>query len=176
MNWRYQWPQLQNGYLERAGIDIAVTCTSPEEDEFPSVRREGSKENRALHEIDQRVDKLDDAKRAQHKDAKQAVEADRAFNDALNGALQEADLQPEALASEDETETAHVERQHRLVGFFRNMSQRLHHMKEQVPEIARDWRARFDGAQERLSAWIGHRQAPPDGEDGLAQPPEEPKL
>ena len=51
------------------------------------------------------------------------------------------------------------------------MSQRLNHLKEQVPEVAREWRARFDGAQERMRAWFGYRHKPEDDSEPDTTPP-----
>jgi hypothetical protein len=174
MNWRYDWPKLQNGYLERAGIDLEVTCTSAEEDAFPTIRREGAKESRAAREIAERAEQLDGTAQTRHQEAREALEADRAFTEALNGAVTEAAV-CETPATQDEES---FERQHRLVGFYHAMSDRLTHLKDQVPDIAREWRARLDGAKERMRAWFGYRD-PPQGTDPPTEDPptqEEPKL
>lgn len=154
MEWRYEWPKLQNNYLEQAGHEVRVRSTSDAEDALPELPKNGTKKNRELMEVAERIDQLPAEERAKHEEAKERLEADRAFNDAFNEAIETA------YRATDDTDPLEddqrFDEQYRVVGFFRNMSRRIEHLRERVPDVANAWRERFRGMNERMRSWFGH--------------------
>lgn len=174
MRWRYEWPKLQNAYLERAGADVRVSSTSVEEDEFPNIPRLGTSEDKQLHAIEERREALDEKAQAAHEEAKQVEAIDREFREQHNDTLRQAFTE----AHEDSTDSheALERRQVRLTVWWRNMSQRFNEWRFEFREKAAEWRQHFSNQEEKLRSLIGwHRPEEPDTSGSGRTPPEEPQ-
>lgn len=153
MAWRYEWPQLQNEYLERAGFDVRVSSTSAEEDEFPIIPRDGTGEDKQLHAIEERREQLSEEARAKHDEAMQAQEIDREFREQHNETLRLAFT--EAHHEDADSETASERQQMRLAAWWRNMSQRFNEWRFDFHEKAAEWREHFANQENRLRHLLG---------------------
>lgn len=171
MGWRYDWPKLQNAYLEKAGAEVRVTSTSQEEDEFPTVPRLGTSENAQTRAIDERSHALDEAARARHEEAKQTEEIDREFREQHNQTMRQAFTDTHAPEEEtaDGASVAEAREEKRLAAWWRNMSQRFNTWRFDFQEKAAEWREHFSNQDGRLRGLLGwHHQ--PEQEETMVEP------
>lgn len=158
MEWRYEWPKLQNTYLERAGVDIRVTSTSAEEDQFPDIRFLGRNAKSETRTIDQRDAELSDEQRAVHDEKLEAKEADELFREMHNEALKDAFTElegPQGSQSETGERT-------RVALWWHNTSQRFNQWRFDFEEKAGEWRERFAQQTSRIREIIGWHRTPHD--------------
>ncbi len=162
MRWRYEWPELQNQYLERAGSDARVTSTSADEDQFPDVRFLSGGQSHETHNMTQRADAMPDASRNKHDAAQAKAEKDQELRDIHNAALQSAaqDAPPETVddANRDAVRNA---------VWWRNMSSRFSSWRSDFTEKAQEWRERFAAQEWRLKSMLGWH-----GQEHDLDPPE----
>ncbi|MEL7381869.1 MAG: MobA/MobL family protein [Pseudomonadota bacterium] len=179
-DWRYDWPKLQNEYLERAGSDMRVTCTSEFEDDAPNIRFLGSGRSHEVEHIAQRnetvAQQADDAPRNKHDEAEEKRELAKEFNEIHNAAMHQSAADATASAR-DEADRETV----RTTTWWRNMSERFHTWRGDFAEKAEEWRERFKAQEQRLKSVFGwyeqaHEQPPPDAPEPDDTPqPEEPE-
>lgn len=169
MEWRYEWPKLQNLYLERAGSDVRVRSTSDDEDAYPDVPRLPESGNVQTHAIEQRRHQLDGEEREKHEAAKAAEERDQAFKALHNDTMRQAFV-------DEHTETDEGERegrdQMRLAAWWRNATQKFNQWRFDFREQASVWRERFDQQKARLSALLGWHHHASDGPQEITRPEE----
>lgn len=166
MEWRYEWPKLQNAYLERAGSDVRVRSTSLDEDNYPDVPRLPEGGNVQIHAIEQRRHELQGEEREKHEAAQAAETRDQTFRALHNDTVRQAFLDEHA---EPDDAAQDSREQMRLAAWWRNASQRFNQWRFDFREQADVWRERFGQQKERLSSLLGWHH-PPEG-DG---PPREP--
>ncbi len=155
MRWRYEWPKLQNGYLEQAGSEIRVRSTSAEEERFPDAPRLAEGGDDRIHAIEQRAHELDAASREKHEAAKRVEEMDQAFRAFHNSNVLMAYQDARAEASD---ETARVEREQvRQAAWWRNVSIYISRWREEFREQVGIWRDRIVKQAERVASLIGWR-------------------
>jgi hypothetical protein len=157
-NWRYDWPKLQNGYLERVGSDVRVRATSEEEDAWPLLKRQATGDNPVTHAIGERQHELTDEQRANHEEAKAREAADREFRRMHNETLRQA-FKDEHSASTPQERSEHEAR--RITAWWRNMSQRYHHWRDDFREQTSEWGERFRLQKERMKLLLGWHIEPP---------------
>ena len=173
-NWRYDWPKLQNEYLERAGSDVRVTSTSAEEDAFPETRFRGTGQSNEMHNLSQRAEAMPAEQREKHDEAKEKIEKYDEFKQVRDAAV----LQAANLAAADQAEGERAARDRETVRttvWWRNMSERFHTWRDDFAEKAQEWRARFAMQETRMKAvigWQAHNQEPPP--DAVPPPHHEP--
>lgn len=178
MNWRYEWPKLQNAYLERAGSSVRVRSTGSDEDAYPGVPRLPESGKAETHAIELRRHELEGEVLEKHEAAKQAEEREQAFRSVHNDTIRQA-------FKDDHAETDDAGReareQVRLAAWWRNVSQRFNQWRFDIREHADVWRERFEQQKGRLQSLLGWH-APEQGErfersDGpaSANPPELPE-
>ena len=166
-DWRYEFPKLQNEYLERKGSDVRVTCTSEYEDQFPDIRFLGAGRSHEVEHIAQRneavAQQANDAPRNKYDEAEAKRELSNEFNEIHNAAMHESATDATAAAHQkSDRETV------RTTTWWRNMSERFHTWRSDFAEKAEEWRERFKAQEQRLKSVIGWH-----GQD-LEQPPPEP--
>lgn len=156
MHWRYEWPRIQNGFLDRAGHDTRVTATQ-RKDDTPHSRDDSVQGAARSMEM-----------RGEPTRAREVAEMNAMHNDTVRQAL--ADLQHPDVPTEDHREVL------RLSGWWRNMSARFQSWRGDFAEKAEEWRERFKGQDWRLKSMLGwqHEEysAPPTPE---VAPPETPE-
>ncbi len=154
MHWRYEWPRVQNAYLEAAGHDTRVTATARKDDPTPHERDESVQGVARTMEM-----------RGEPTRAREVAEMNSMHNDTLRQAA--ADAAPVSQESSDQQDGA------RLSAWWRNMSARFSSWRDDFAEKAEEWRERFKAQDWRLKSMLGwqheeHAQPPPE------QPPETP--
>lgn len=176
--WRYEWPKLQNRYLERAGFDVRVRSTSDDEDAYPGVSFLPESDNVQTHAIEQRKHELDEDAREKHEAAKAVEERDQAFkavhNDTIRQAFVDEHVEPDEEAREGREQL-------RLAAWWRNATQKFNQWRFEFREQASVWRERFDQQKDRLIGLLGWHHTPegerptPDPEPGrpVIPPPEQ---
>ncbi|ORE90110.1 hypothetical protein ATO13_23561 [Stappia sp. 22II-S9-Z10] len=168
MNWRYDWPKLQNAYLERVGSDVRVTSTSHEEDGWPNVLRQPTGENAVTHAIEEREHRLSDEQREKHEAAKLAERKDRKFKERHNQTLRQAF---EDQHSESSQEAEDDQRARRQTAWWRNMTQRYNQWRFDFKDQASEWGERFRLQRERMKLLLGwHIDDPEANEVPRAEP------
>ena len=140
MGWKYEWARTQNKYLEAAGWDVRISCTSSDSDDALPLKTE-TLPNQAYH-IERR-DVLQEPTTA-HK----AAEFNRVHNDAIRYAAAEMHTSNTADAT-DERE------QLRLAAWWRNMAQHVHAWGDDLKEAAQEWRVRFEQQRGRVKLMLG---------------------
>ena len=154
-NWRYDWPKLQNQYLECNGSDVRVTCTSEFEDQYPDIRFLPTSQKTETHAIDQRRDALEPEEKRDHEDAQTIAEMDEEFQKAHNEAIIDAFTELESDAEQPE------EAERTRVGvWWHNMSQRFHSWRMEFKKQAEEWRERFELQKHRIKQVIGWHTTP----------------
>lgn len=177
MNWRYEWPKLQNQYLGRAGWDVRVSCTASDGDDQLPTKSE-SLDNRDYH-----IERRGEQSRASEQAAFNGVHNDairQAAAEQATPAVEEEEHAPEAVP--DDLSAVHAEtrmqasadvqndaapeqpnRMHRFASWWQNMNQSF-----------ADWRGTM---RERASeTWERIRAGPKEEEAQNSAPrPEEPK-
>lgn len=164
MRWRYEWPELQNQYLERAGSDARVTSTSTDEDQFPNVRFLSGGQSHETHNMTQRADAMPDASRNKHDEAQEHLEKYQEFNDMHNDALLQA-----AHDAPHETDDDADRDASRNTTWWRNMSSRFNSWRFDFTDKAQEWRERFAAQEWRLKSMLGWH-----GQEHDLEPPELP--
>lgn len=127
MNWRYEWPQHQNDYLEKAGATVRVTATSDLEDARIDAKPEGL--GQVAHHVEQRGEeyrRTDDVERNKH------------HNDVLR----------KVVADMPQSESEELTRRERLMHWWGNFRDRLPEHKEALREKAAHY-VRFLGGRLR---------------------------
>lgn len=164
MGWRYEWPKLQNGYLERAGSEIRVSSTSEEESEFPDLRLLGqardAQASNLAHNIDERADAMQPQAQEAHAQVREADAIDREFRDMHNQTLRQAYIDNQTATPQEADDRDAL----RLATWWRNMAQRFNSWRFDFTEKAQEWRSRFEGQQWRLTSLLGWHGPNPDGE------------
>jgi hypothetical protein len=158
MEWRYEWPKLQNTYLERAGADVRVTSTSTEEDQFPDIRFLGKGAKSETRTIEQRAEQLSDEQRSVHEEKLEAKEADELFRQMHNDSIKETFVE---LENPQGSQSAHGERT-RVALWWHNTSARFNQWRFDFREKADEWRDRFEQHKERIRQVIGWHPTPSD--------------
>lgn len=171
MNWRYDWANLQNAYLERTGSDVRVTCT-PEDLNGAPVYDRKAKENHTARNIEERLAQTDEPKseetkqsRERQREVNEAVQERLDANDEFEAARKDnlRDAQIEHFA--DEAGPQHKEtEQFRITEWYRNIGQCLDHWREAIPAKAAEWRERLGTMKPRLKAWFGYEVTEPQNE------------
>ena len=130
MNWRYDWPKVQNKYLEAAGWDVRISCTSRLGDDALPTKSE-TLPNQAYH--------MERREYAQEPTTAQ-LEADfnRVQNEAVRASVEEQEeTDTGALNDTPRVETANTG------NWWRNM-------REHFTEHRDAWRDRFHSAWDRF--------------------------
>lgn len=153
--WRYEWPKLQNRYLEAAGWEVRVSCTSGNSDDALPVKSE-TLPNQAYH-IERR-DILQESTTA-HK----AAEFNRAHNEAIRAAYED-------LATQGTPEGEEASQRVSVALWWRNMANHVHAWRDDLSEAAQEWRLRFEQQRSRVQALIGRDIAPRDPGPDTPQP------
>ena len=153
--WRYEWPKLQNRYLEAAGWEVRVSCTSGSSDDALPIKSE-TLPNPAYH-IERR-DILQEPTTA-HK----AAEFNRAHNEAIRAAY-------EALATQGTKEGEGASQRVSVALWWHNMAEHVHAWRDDLSEAAQEWRLRFEQQRTRVHALIGRDIAPRTPEANPLQP------
>lgn len=149
-DWRYEFPKLQNEYLERKGSDVRVTCTSEFEDQFPDIRFLGTgRDNQQQHRAD-RAEAMPEEAQQKHEAAEQHLAKAQEFNEVHNAALaQAAHTAPQDSTEETDRETV------RTTTWWRNMSLRFNSWRDDFAEKAQEWKERFAAQEARLKSVLG---------------------
>lgn len=168
MAWRYEWPKLQNGYLERIGSDVRVSSTSAEEDAFPLVPREAEGGNEAIHAIDERAHELEGEALEKHEAAKERQAIDQEFRQVHNEAMRQAYRDEHTETSDEEVEERDGMR---LAAWWRNMSQRYNEWRFEFRDQASEWAERFRQQKWRMKSLLGWHHAEPESEPPPAMEP-----
>ena len=122
--WRYEWPRLQNSYLEAIGSDVRVTATA----ETPGIGAE-TLENHTYHMQQRGVEPI-------------SAQAEIEFNAVHNEAVRAAQSDMEGTTDSAEP----TERQaSRVAAWWRNMREHFHDWREDWRERAADTWDRFRG-------------------------------
>lgn len=167
MEWRYEWPKLQNAYLEQAGSEVRVTCTSDTEDQFPDLRFLGKNDKSQTRTIEQKRDHLSEEQREIHDAKSEAKEADEMFRQMHNESIRDTYLEMEASALEPADEGA----ERRVALWWHNMSRCFGQWRTDLRDVAEEWRTRFEQQKQRIARAIGWRDMErPD--DGFAPSPD----
>jgi hypothetical protein len=150
-DWRYDWPKLQNQYLERKGSDVRVTCTSEFEDQYPDIRFLGTERDHQAHHRTERAEQMPDEAREKHQEAEDVAARDAEFRETVNEALARtaADERADPATRDDAREAR------RLATWWRNMSERFEGWRHDFTEKAQEWRARFEAQDWRLKSMLG---------------------
>ena len=172
-NWRYEWPALQNEYLERKGCDVRVTCTADYEDQYPDIRFLSTGRSHEQHHMEQRADSMPEAARASHDEAQEKIERYEEFKDLRNAALvkdAEDTAAPKAGAPDREAV--------RVTTWWRNMSERFSTWRSDFTDKAQEWRERFAAQDWRLKSVIGwhaqnHEVEPTEPPPDTPEPPQQ---
>lgn len=130
MHWRYEWPKVQNKYLEAAGWDVRISCTSTHGDEALPTKSE-TLPNQAYHM--ERREYAPEPTTAQ-------LEADfnRVQNEAIRASAEEQEqTDTGALNYTPRVETANTG------SWWRNM-------REHFTDVRESWRDRVSTAWDRL--------------------------
>ncbi|MGX9357503.1 MobA/MobL family protein [Roseobacteraceae bacterium S113] len=133
MNWRYEWPKVQNQYLEAAGWDVRVSCTASAGDEALPTKSE-TLPNNAYH-IE---------RRGEHTTAQLEADFNRIQNEAVKASA----------SDQEQTETGEVNETPRSEAattgsWWRNM-------REHFTEARDTWRNHFSTAWDALKErWRG---------------------
>lgn len=146
MNWRYDWPKLQNAYLERVGSDVRVTSTSYEEDGWPDVPRKATGGNTATHAIEERSHELTDEQRAKHDEAMAAEERDRKFREIHNETIRRAFDEINASTADEDSH------QRRMAAWWKNAQTRYDYWKQDFQEKASEWGERIRLQKDRIKS------------------------
>ncbi|GIT93311.1 hypothetical protein JANAI62_37380 [Jannaschia pagri] len=160
MRWRYEWPELQNGSLERIGSEVRVSATSETEDEFPDLRFLGRAQSQESQAIEERRDALDESHATDHAEAQEAEAADDAFRAIHNESVKDAYLEledPKGSTSEEGQRT-------RLALWWQRQADRFGEWKETFREHADAWRDRFDQHAQRIRGAFGWELDPEEQE------------
>ena len=172
MNWRYEWPKLQNAYLERIGAEVRVTSTSADEDSFPGVPRRGTGGNEVTHAIEERASDLAPEALAKHEEAKSREAIEQEFREVHNETLRQAFKDEHA----DTTQAEGDEREaRRLSAWWRNMSERYNEWRFDFEEKASQWGERFRQQKSRMKAVLGWSFEEPSEEDTDKDKPPAPR-
>lgn len=166
MAWRYEWPKLHNEYLERAGSDVRVRATGAHEDQFPIGLTRGKKAKAEIYAIEERAHNLSDEDRQKHEEAKAVLQAENDLRDAEREAVRRYHIG----VTRTEPEEAEEPREMRIARFYKNVSQRLSHMRDQIPEKAAEWNERFKGMKDRMRVWLGYEHQQADKPDERPEP------
>ena len=182
-DWRYEFPKLQNEYLERKASDVRVTCTSEFEDQFPDIRFLGTgRDNQQQHRAD-RAEAMPEEARQKHEAAEKIAAMDAEFREVANAAVAQtaANEHPETVATNGDQREAR-----RLATWWRNMSLGFNNWCHDFKEKAQEWRTRFEAQETRVRSMLGWQMdvAEPDPppethtptmETPIPEPPQEPE-
>ena len=151
-DWRYEWPKLQNRYLEDAGWDVRISCTAADSDEALPLKSE------TLPNRDYHIERRDYAQEptTAHKDAE--------FNRAHNGAIRALHDDLATLDTPEGQEAAHNAR---VAAWWHNMARHVGSWRDDLSEAAQEWRQRFEHQRLRVQALFGRempRLEPCEGE------------
>lgn len=182
-NWRYEFPKMQNVFLERKGSDVRVTCTSETEDQFPDVRFLGTGRDNQAHNRAERAEQMPDHQRKRHEAAEKIAAMDAEFREVANAAVAQtaANEHPETVATNGDQREAR-----RLATWWRNMSLGFNNWCHDFKEKAQEWRTRFEAQETRVRSMLGWQMdvAEPDPppethtstmETPIPEPPQEPE-
>lgn len=151
MAWRYEWPKLQNQYLEAAGSDVRVTCTSSREDQYPELELKGNGTQRETQAVEDRAHELSDEQRDRHDDTLQVKEADEQFRRMHNEAMIDAfnELEGEGGSTTEQGE------QTRLALWWHRQSERFSQWRHDFKDVAEEWRDRLGHHKHRIKQVLG---------------------
>jgi hypothetical protein len=127
MGWKYDWARTQNKYLEAAGWDVRVSCTSSQGDDALPVKSE-SLPNQAYH-----IERRDEPTTA-----KIEIDFNRVQNEAIRASVEEQ----EHTETGDLNDTPRVDTAN-AAGWWRNM-------REHFAEQRETWRHQFSSAWDRV--------------------------
>ena len=138
-NWRYDWPKVQNRYLEEAGWDVRISCTASEGDEALPIKTEALP-NQSYH-----IEKREEQTTAQ-------LEADfnRIQNEAIRASAADQETQPDGTPNV----TTRVE-EASTGTWWRNM-------REHFAEKRQAWRAHLRSSWDQLKDHWQKRQNEPE--------------
>lgn len=182
-DWRYEFPKLQNAFLERKGSDVRVTCTSETEDQFPDIRFLGTGRDNQAHNRAERAEAMPEEARAKHEAAEKIAAMDAEFREVANAAVAQtaANEHPETVATNGDQREAR-----RLATWWRNMSLSFNNWRDDFKEKAQEWRVRFEAQETRVRSMLGWQMdvsepdPPPEThtttmETPTPEPPQEPE-
>ncbi|QBF30066.1 MobA/MobL family protein [Thalassococcus sp. S3] len=157
MHWRYEWPRIQNNYLDAAGHETRVTATARKDDTHPQERDDTVQG--VAHTMEMRGEQTR---------AREVAEMNGMHNETVRQAA--ADVQ--TLTPEDDRQREAT----RLATWWRNMSVRFDGWRSEFAEKAEEWRARFAAQDWRLKSLLGWQRTeeepkPPDQQQGTPEPP-----
>ncbi|NDW07827.1 MobA/MobL family protein [Jiella pacifica] len=167
MRWRYEWPKLQNAYLERAGSEVRVRAVGDDEEQFPGLPRLAEGGSQEIHAIAERAHELDDQARQKHEEARATEDRDRAFRAVHNDTIRLSFIDDNTEASDEERDER---RQMRLGAWWRNIGERLKHWPFEVKDHADLWRDRLALQANRLLGLLGWHFKPDDVGSGDKPP------
>ncbi len=151
MQWRYEWPRLQNTYLERAGADVRVTSTSEQEDQFPDIRFLGDGRKDKTRAVAERAHELDAPQTKRHEEVLSVREADEAFRQVHNDTIKETFTEIESSTGSSSEEGA----QARLGLWWQRQSERFSQWRFDFKDAAEEWRERLAQQANRLQKRVG---------------------
>ncbi|MEM1154439.1 MAG: MobA/MobL family protein [Pseudomonadota bacterium] len=143
MNWRYEWPKLQNKALEEAGFEVRVSCTSStvNEDQVPQKREHLSRE---AYYAQRRGEEVKEA---------ETLALNKVVNDAVRQTASANDVQGDY--QDDETMRQHMAQW--WLGFRESLSERATEAKARAGYYAR---------------WLGAKLRDLESDESGAPPPQ----
>lgn len=157
MQWRYEWPRIQNGFLERAGETIRVTATARKDDAIATrdetvqgvartmeLRGEPTRarEIAAFNQVHNDTIRLAAAEQGAAQDASEPAQERQEPEPGQEGTLQAVHAQAQAQAASDEPdgEAGGKERRiARVAAWWHNMRQSFSEWRGQVGERVSDY-------------------------------------
>lgn len=155
MGWKYDWARTQNRYLEAAGWEVRVSCTSGSSDDALPIKSE-TLPNQAYH-IERR-DILQEPTTA-HK----AAAFNRVHNEAIRATYQN-------LVTQGTPEGEEASQRVSVALWWRNMAEHVHAWRDDLSDAAQEWRLRFEQQRTRVQALIGRDIAQRDPKPDPPQP------
>lgn len=138
MGWKYDWARTQNRYLEAAGWEVRVSCTSGSSDDALPIKSE-TLPNQAYH--------------IERRDEPTTVKIETDFNRVQNEAIRASVAQQEHTETGDFNDTPRVDTAN-IGSWWRNM-------REHFTEQRETWRNQFSSAWDRVKErW--RAQPPPE--------------
>lgn len=190
--WRYEWPKLQNRYLEEDGFDVRVSSTS--EDEIPDTRFRQLRESQSHETYSMELRGADASRESPETEVSdeasvtavlvegteppassgryerledEALEFNRMHNEAVRHAFRDQ-------AREQDPDVRRERDEQRLTAWWKSMSARLDGWSDRFREQADVWRERVQQQAVRLRSWLAARRQTEEPESADAQAVERP--